>query len=245
MIWLLVLTVGFVAGTVGAIVGFGGSLMLLPVLTWAFGAKAAVPIMGLAGVLANLSRVIVWWREVDWRAAAAYSAAGVPAGVLGAGAMLAMPVTAVELALGVFLLAMIPIRRWLLGRGFRIRVLGLALAGAAVGFLTGIVASTGPLNTPFFLAYGLSRGAFIATEAAGSLFVFSAKSLTFRAFGALPPEIALHGVLVGASMMGGALLAKRVMARIDGRRFELLMDALMLGAGGFMIWSALAGTGVT
>jgi len=55
-------------------------------------------------------------------------------------------------------------------------------------FLTGIVVSTGPLSVPAFAAYGLVKGAFIATEAAGSLALYISKALTFRQFGALPVE---------------------------------------------------------
>ncbi len=241
MIWLLVLLFGLLGGTIGAIVGFGGSIILLPVLTFAFGPKAAVPIMGLAGILANLSRVIVWWREVDWRAAFVYSAAGVPAGALGARTMLALDARLVELSLGVFMIVMIPVRRWLLRRGFRIGLPGLALAGAGVGYLTGIVASTGPLNTPFFLAYGLDRGAFIATEALGSLLVYVAKTATFKAFDALPLDYVLKGLLVGASMMCGSWIAKRLMGRIAAHQFQAMMDAMMLAAGLFLVLGAFWG----
>jgi len=38
-----------------------------------------------------------------------------------------------------------------------------------IGYLTGIVVSTGPLSVPLFLFYGLTKGAFLATEAASSL----------------------------------------------------------------------------
>ena len=47
--------------------------MLVPVLVWQFGPKEAVPIMAVAAIIGNLSRILAWWREVDWRATAAYS----------------------------------------------------------------------------------------------------------------------------------------------------------------------------
>ena len=69
--------------------------------------------MAVAAVMANISRILAWWREVDWRACAAYAATGVPAAVLGARTMLVLPPRAVDAAMGVFLLSMIPARRWL------------------------------------------------------------------------------------------------------------------------------------
>ena len=60
--------------------------------------------------------------------------------------------------LGLFFIAMIPARRWFAAQNFKLGLGHLALAGAAIGFLTGIVATTGPINAPFFLAYWLVKG---------------------------------------------------------------------------------------
>ena len=104
----LVLLLGLVAGTVGGVLGFGTSIMLMPALVIVFGPREAVPIMAVASIMANASRVVVWWREVDWRAVAAYSATAVPAAALGAATLLTLPPGVVEAALGVFFVAMIP-----------------------------------------------------------------------------------------------------------------------------------------
>jgi uncharacterized membrane protein YfcA len=82
--------------------------MLLPVLVYQFGPKQAVPIMAIAALLSNVAKMMSWWREVDWRAFAAYSIPGVPAAALGARTLLVLPARAVDVALGVFFLAMIP-----------------------------------------------------------------------------------------------------------------------------------------
>ena len=234
----LVLLLGLVAGTVGGIVGFGSSIMLLPALVLVFGPREAVPIMAIASLMANASRVVVWWRVIDWRAAAVYAATGMPAAALGARTLLALPVGLVEAALGLFFIAMIPLRRWLARRHWRLQLWQLALVGAVIGFLTGIVVSTGPISTPFFLAYGLVKGAFLGTEALGSLAVYAAKVLAFRSLGALPLDTAAKGLIVGSSLVAGAFVAKRVVLALDAAKFKLLMDALLLVAGLTMLWAA-------
>ena len=88
MDFALVLLLGLAAGTLGGIVGFGTSIMLMPALVLVFGPREAVPIMGIAAIMANASRVVAWWREVDWRVTAAYSATGIPAAALGAKTLL-------------------------------------------------------------------------------------------------------------------------------------------------------------
>lgn len=240
MMWLGVLALGLGAGTLSGIVGFGASIMLMPALMFAFGPQEAVPIMAIAALLANFSRVVVWWREVDWRANAFYCITAVPMAALGARTLLVLDPRLVEGILGGLFLLMIPARRWLFARGLRIKAWHLTLVGAAIGFLSGLVASTGPINTPFFLAYGLVKGAYIATEAVGSMAIGLTKAIVFHRFDALPLETVGRGFLVGASLMVGSRLAKGFVLRLDANQFRLLMDALLACAGIILVWGALS-----
>src|SRR6201989_386056 len=138
--------------------------MLMPVLVWQYGPKKALPIMAVAAVMANLSRILAWWREVDWRACAAYSVTGIPAASLGARTLLALPSQTVDISIGIFLIAMVPVRHWLARHELKANLWHLAIGGAIIGYITGIVASTGPLSVPLFLFYGLSKGAFLRSE---------------------------------------------------------------------------------
>jgi hypothetical protein len=236
--FVFILALGLAAGTISGIVGFGSSIMLMPVLVIAFGPLQAVPIMAIAAIMANLSRIIVWWREVNWSACAAYSATGVPFAALGAATLLALPTRIIEMALGVFFIAMIGLRRWMAAHRLKLRTPHLALLGVPVGYLTGIVVSTGPITAPLFLATGLVKGAFLATEAAASLAVYLAKAAVFRSFGALPLEIVAKGLIVGATLMAGAFIAKRFVLKLEPDRFRLLMDGLMLLAGATLLSAA-------
>lgn len=238
MNYVFVLAVGLIAGTISGIVGTGSSIMLLPVLAYAFGPKAAVPIMAVAAVMANISRVLAWWRDVDWRACAAYSVTGIPAAALGARTLLLLPSRMVDLAIGLFLIAMVPFRHRLARRDIRIGLGHLAAGGALIGFLTGIVVSTGPLSVPLFLFYGLTGGAFLATEAASSFGLYLSKSVTFGRFGALDADVLLKGMIAGSSLMAGAFLAKRFVLKLKPDLFRVVMDGIMLLAGLSMLWNA-------
>ena len=238
MDFIAILVIGLAAGTLGGIVGFGSSIMLMPVLVIVFGPLQAVPIMAIAAIMANLSRILVWWREVDWKTCAAYSATAMPFAALGAATLLALPARVIELALGVFFIAMIFVRRWMAAHDFRLRRTHLALLGAPVGYVTGVVVSSGPLTAPIFLATGLVKGAFLSTEAAASLAVYIAKITVFRSFGALPWDIVLKGLIVGSTLMAGAFIAKRFVLKMDASRFRLLMDGLMLVSGVTLLGAA-------
>ncbi len=237
--YALVLFVGFVAGTVSGVVGTGATVILLPVLVMVFGPREAVPIMAVVALMSNFAKITAWWRYIDWRASAAYALGGIPAAALGARTLLALPENAVETALGLFFLAMIPGRRWLAGRNIVLGYGGMLLAGIVIGFLTGIVVSTGPLSVPAFAAHGLVKGAFIATAAAGSLALYVSKAVTFQAFGALPTDIVAKGLITGSSVMAGTYLARLIVERLSVTTFQYLLDIVMAVSGIALLWQAL------
>lgn len=236
--YLLVLCVGLVAGVLSGVIGTGSSMMLMPVLVMLFGPQQAVPIMAIAAIMGNLGKILAWWREIDWRACAAYCSTAVPGAALGVRTLLALPPHAVELALGVFFLAMVPTRRWLARRSVQFSLFHLALIGAVVGFLTGIVVSTGPITVPVFMSYGLVKGAFLATEAAGSLAVYGTKVAVFKHFGALPLNVVFDGLITGSALMTGSFAARSIVVRMSPRAFKLVVDGLMLSSGLSLLWAA-------
>ena len=239
MTYALVLVVGFVAGTVSGIVGTGATIILLPILVFAFGPREAVPIMAVVALMSNFAKITSWWREIDWKAVGAYALGGVPAAALGARTLLILPERVVDIALGLFFLAMVPGRRWLATRNITLGFGGLALAGAVIGFLTGIVVSTGPLSVPAFTAYGLAKGAFIASEAAGSLALYISKAATFQQFGALPLDILIKGLISGSSVMAGTYTARLIVERLSVTTFQRLLDGVMILSGLALLWAAI------
>jgi uncharacterized membrane protein YfcA len=239
MSYALVLVVGFIAGTVSGIVGTGATVILLPVLVIVFGPREAVPIMAVVALMSNVAKITSWWRAIDGRACGAYALGGIPAAALGARTLLVLPENTVEAALGLFFLVMVPARRWLARRNLTIGLGGMVIAGAIIGFLTGIVVSTGPLSVPTFAAYGLVKGAFIATEAAGSLALYISKALTFRQFGALPVDIVTKGLITGSSVMTGTYTARLIVERLSVATFQYLLDGAMIVSGLSLLWAAL------
>ncbi|BBZ28144.1 UPF0721 transmembrane protein [Mycolicibacterium madagascariense] len=236
---ILVLALG--AGALGGIVGTGSSLVLLPVLVVLYGPRMAVPMMGIAAVLANVARVMAWWRDIRWRPVVVYAATGAPAAVLGAHTLLTISPRIVDGFLGVFFLAMIPIRRIAATREWRIRLWHLAIAGAVVGFLTGLVLSTGPLSVPIFTGFGLSGGAFLGTEAASALLLYAATITTFGQFGVLTTGLVVRGLVIGVALMVGPFLTRRLVRTLRPRTYSALIDAVLVAAAAGMLLALVSG----
>jgi uncharacterized membrane protein YfcA len=236
--FIFVCVVGLLAGAISGVIGTGSSILLVPVLVWQFGPKEAVPIMAVAAVIGNFARILAWWREVDWRATAAYAIPAVPAAVLGAKTLLVLPSHVVDVAIGLFLIGMIPARRFLAAHEVKLKLWHLAIIGAFIGYITGIVVTTGPITVPIFLMYGLVKGAFLATEAAGSLAIYVAKVLAFRSFGAMPLATCAKGLIAGGALMAGTFLSRRLVMKMDAESFRYMLDGLMLMSGLAMLWNA-------
>ncbi|HTH96409.1 MAG TPA: sulfite exporter TauE/SafE family protein [Stellaceae bacterium] len=237
---VFLMLVAFGSGIIGGTVGTGSTIILLPILVLQYGPKQAVPIMAISSLMANMSRIAAWRRDVDWRAVAAYGAAGIPAAALGAATLLVLPSHAVDAALGLFFIAMIPGQRYLKAMNLRLKLWQLSIAGAVIGFITGLVISTGPLSVPAFLAYGLDKGPFLATEGAATLLLMITKATTFRELGALPVPAILEGILIGLSVTAGTFVAKAIVLRMSLGVFHRVLDVILLCSGATMLWAALS-----
>ena len=229
--YLLVLFIGVISGVVSGVIGTGASIMLLPALVLCFGPKQAVPIMAVAAIVGNISRVILWRKDIHWKAFLAYSVTGVPAAAFGAQTLWSLKATWIDIALGTFFLLMIPYRHWAKSRNFTLSLWQLSVAGALVGYLTGIVLSTGPLTIPIFSAYGLLKGPLLSTEAAASFVIYLSKTITFKAIGGLPLSVVLKGLLIGLSLAAGMSIGKFITLKISMTTFQRLLDVLMLLSG--------------
>ena len=237
--FIFVLTVGLLAGAVSGIIGTGSSIMLVPVLVWQFGPKEAVPIMAVAAIIGKSRahpRVVARGRLARDRRL--FGPRLFRCAVLGAKTLLVLPAHAVDIAIGLFLLAMIPGRRWLASHNIKLNLWHMAIIGAVLGYITGIVVTTGPLTVPIFLMYGLVKGAFLATEAAGSLAIYVAKVLAFRGSARCRGKRSSRASSPAASLMAGTFLAKRFVMKLDAESFRYMLDGLMLVSGLAMLWNA-------
>ena len=232
--FIVVVVLALGAGALGGVVGTGSSLVLLPVLVTMYGPRMAVPMMGIAAVMANIARVAAWWRQIRWLPVLVYALPGTPAAVLGAHTLLTISPKIIDGLLGVFFLAMIPVRRVMTARAWRVRLWHLGAAGAVVGFLTGLVLSTGPLSVPVFTGFGLSGGAFLGSEAASALVLYAGKLTTFGQLGVLTPTLVARGLAIGAALMIGPFLTRAIVQQVSPRTYAILIDIVLVAAAAVM-----------
>lgn len=225
--WIPLLACGWLAAMVSGTAGFGGALLLLPMLAMTVGGRAAVPILTVAQLLGNLSRAAFGWRDIKWRPALLFSLGAIPASVLGSRAFVSLPSGFVLRGIGGLLLAIVALRHTNLGKQ-RMSEPYLVPAGAGVGLVSAVAGSAGPVGAAVFLGLGLEPHAYVATEAVTAALMHLTKSLTYGRYAALSREELLQGLLLGGSLVLGSWTGRKLITRLPRRAFSILVETLLV-----------------
>jgi len=165
MIEFLVLFVAsFTAATISGAAGFGGALLLLPLLVATVGVTHAVPLLTVAQLIGNLSRAGFGFTQIQWKPVGLFLLGAVPFSILGAVSFIQLPKELVTRTIGAAILIFVALQYFGLLKVKAGRAL-LAAGGGVVGSLSGLVGSAGPLGAAIFLSLGLPPVAYIASEA--------------------------------------------------------------------------------
>ena len=222
----LLLVGGWLAATVSGAAGFGGALLLLPLLAHTVGAKAAIPILTLAQLAGNLSRAALGWRTIRWQPALLFCAGAVPA-VLGVRLFITLPSGLILRTVGVFLLAVVALRHTPLGNR-AVPETWLLPGGAVVGFLSAVVGSAGALGALLFLGLGLPATAYVATEAVTATAMHVTKTAIYGRYGIMTAETWALGLALSASMILGSWAGKKFIERLSKQKFAVLVEVLLI-----------------
>lgn len=235
---LTVLAVGvaaFGAATVAGVSGFGGAVVLLPVLVWALGARDAVVVLTVAQLAGNGSRVAFNRRELDRAVLARFALGAVPAAVLGGFVFAAVPASALTRLLGGFLLASVAWRHIRQRTPRRPPLASFPFIGALAGLLSAVLGTVGPLLAPFFLAYGLLKGAYIGTEAACAVVMHTTKVIAYGGAGVLSGAAAVAGLALAPAMVAGSFAGRRLLNRVCEHTFVVLIEGTLVVSGSLLL----------
>ena len=221
------------ASTLAGVAGFGGAAVLLPALVAVFGVRDAIPILTVAQLVGNGSRVWFNRREVAVPVVGWFALGAVPLALAGGVLFATAPLGTLKRLVGAFLLAMVVWRHLPRAPTWRPGVRAFAGIGAVFSFLSALVGSVGPLMAPFFLAHGLVKGGYIGTEALATVVMHVAKLAAYQGTAVLTPRGVVIGLSLGPIMIVGSWLGKRILDRMPERVFVALIELTLTVAG---IW---------
>ncbi len=229
--WLLLGGAAFLASTLAAVAGFGGAAVLLPVLVAMFGVRDAIPILTVAQLVGNGSRVWFNRREVAVPVVGWFALGAVPLALAGGLLFAAAPLGALKRLVGAILLLMVVWRHVPRAAAWRPPVRAFVAIGAVFSFVSALVGSVGPLMAPFFLAYGLVKGAYIGTEALATVVMHVTKLAAYQGAAVLTLPAVGVGLALGPIMIAGSFAGKRILDRLPERVFVVVIELVLVGAG--------------
>src|SRR5215468_9391772 len=120
--WTVLVVGALVGSLLGGVAGFGTGIIMLPLVAWAIGIRSAVPVLTVAMLVGNLSRI--WWSraEVDRAVVARFT--------LGTAFFAGAPAEWLGRFVGIFLISAVPLRRLLATDFFRMRLRYFPALGA-------------------------------------------------------------------------------------------------------------------
>ena len=240
-VWHMLLITVTALGTqiIGGLAGYGTGLLMPLVLVPILGPAAIVPVISVSAVLTNATRAFVFRDSIDWHRALLIGVFGLPTTILGAHFYTLLSSQGAALVIGVVLLAVIPLRRWVAGLQWKLGMRGGAVAGIVYGFITGGSTGVGVLLLAIFMAMGLSGKRVIATDAMATIVLGLAKVGMFSWAGVLPSKLWVVALLIGLMAMPGAMLARWLADRFSARLHDTLIEGAIAVGGAMLIWRAL------
>ncbi len=224
----------FTAAAISGAAGFGGALLLLPLLVVTVGATQAVPLLTIAQFVGNLARASFGFSHIQWKPVGLFLLGAIPFSILGALSFVQLPKDLVTRSIGVAILLFVILNYF---GALRIKASPALLVGGGglVGFLSGLVGSAGPLGAAIFLSLGLPPVAYIASEAVTALTIHGVKTVVYQHYIALDREFGFLAVLMGSAMILGTWSAKQVIERMSREKFQRYVALLLVVIAAYMV----------
>jgi uncharacterized protein len=235
---IVVFVAAFLASTLASVTGFGGGAVLIPLMVAEFGVRDAVPIMTVGQLVGNVSRAWFTRRQLEWPVVGWFSVGAVPLALLGGALFASAPLRVLIRLLGAFLVLVVVWRHIRPKAPGRPAVHSFALVGAGASFLSALLGTAGPVAAPFFLSYGLVKGAYIGTEALTAVVTHMTKLVAYRRADVLSDSSIAVGLLLGVVMIAGSFVGTRIVNRLPERLFVRLVEAVLVLTG---LWFLIRG----
>mgnify|MGYP003638783839 CR=1 FL=1 len=231
---IIILIISFFAATISGVAGFGGALLLLPLLTSLVGIKAAIPIITIAQIFGNASRVWFSRSELKWKPIVFFLLAAIPLTIIGSYLFTGMDGKKIKIGIGFFLILMVIYRSFKIQKS-QFGNAALMIGGGLTGFLSGIAGSAGPLGAAFFLNLNLAATAYIASEAFTALAMHLVKTIIYNKYALIGLTELYYGLFIGFAMIFGSFTGKKIIEKLNREKFILLVKILLLLSGLQMI----------
>ena len=236
MTLVLVALAAFSTALFHSVAGFAGALLLSVCLAPLIGVRAVVPVVSLAMIISNSNRILLFRNQIDWKAYRAIMITGLPGIIVGAVIYLYLPIKAIAIVMGCFLLISIPLRRVFKKRNYNVGYRGLSIVAIVYGVISGTVFGGGMILGPFLLGAGIVGQGLVGIVAALGLTLNITKTLVFGVGSLLDREMISLGIVVGLCTIPGGMLGKWIVKNTDIEVHTVIVEALMFVGGCYFLY---------
>ncbi|HWV29001.1 MAG TPA: sulfite exporter TauE/SafE family protein [Dyadobacter sp.] len=240
-VYVILFLLGAGAYIVSTLSGGGGSLLLVPSIGFFLGAKAAPPLINLGNLIGEPVRILLFWKDIQWRIVRYYLPSAIIGTVTGAFVFTNLKLEWLQVVIGLFLISTVfQYRFGKKDKSFKMPLKGFVPLGFFVEFFSTLIGATGPVLNPFYLNYGLEKEEMIATKTMNSFLIGLAQISSYAALGALKGKLWLWGLALGLGASAGNWLGKRFLKKLSNEGFRKWAIAMMVLSGIIMIAKQMA-----
>jgi uncharacterized membrane protein YfcA len=213
---ILILSAGFTS-FVSASMGIGGGLLLLIIMANIMPLAALIPVHGLVQLGSNVNRMVMTRQHIQMSIVGYFAIGAVIAALVASFVIVQLPLSLIELAIGIFVLAMVwgikPQKRDL-PKPLRI------LAGSVTTFLSMFIGATGPLVAAIIHSQRADKHQIVATFSTCMSMQHGLKMLVFGVVGfAFLPWLPLVIAMIVSGAIG-TWIGLKLLNRFSANTFE-------------------------
>ena len=226
---IVIIVLGTLVGfTIAGVVGFGGGIIVLPILVSIVGLQEAVPILTISQLSSNFSRVWIHRQNLNWKVFKYFAVGSVPFAILGSFLLVTLDTPILVRALGAFMLGCVLFMKLPVGKKFNMKLPGFIPVGAMTGFTSASMGVPGPFPVIFYIAYGMGASALVGTSSLGQGLIHIPKLIVYGTSDLLTVKVLVLGLGLAPIGFIAAFLGKLILQRLSPRAFRIIIDVLLV-----------------
>jgi uncharacterized membrane protein YfcA len=225
---VIIFVAGILSGATATIAGFGIGSLMTPLLAAQLGVSLAIAAVSIPHAIATAVRCWRLRRAISWPVLRSFGVLSTAGGLIGALLYTRVGTRALEITLGVLLLAtaVAALSDWT--RRWKPHGVVAQSLGFLSGLFGGMAGNQGGLRAAALLTFSLTPAAFVATSTAVGLAIDAARMPIYlwRAGGTLVTVLAPIG-LATAGVVIGTLAGERLLLGLSPERFRRIVGILI------------------
>lgn len=229
--FVILVGTSLIGSAISVVAGFGGGVLIFAALAATLDFVYVIPMHGAVLLSANLTRVAMFWKDIDRDALKAFLITFIPAAIISTIIWYFLIKTEeaqpyIKIAIALFLVLYVVVPDFEVKSKSRHKT--MALAGIVCGLLV-MLFNVGPLLVPFLIALELKKNAFIGTFAFVTMVVTISKvPLFFLIADKLSFDIGLLTVLMIVACILGSYAGKLISGQLSEELFKIIVKVILV-----------------